>query len=53
MNRYKMMLGTVKSYLMLAKCSNNPIYRESAKNVLNQLKTMLNDEKTRTMEFKV
>jgi hypothetical protein len=52
MNRYKMMLGTIRSYLMLAKCANSQVYRKQAKNTLARLKTMLNDEKTRTMEFK-
>ena len=53
MCKYKMMLHTARTYLFLAKASKNSIYRESARKCLNELKTMLKTEVTKTMEFKL
>ena len=52
MNKYKVALANVRTYLFLAKASGNNIYRESAKKCLNELKRALKDDKTLTMEFK-
>ena len=52
MNKYKIMSGTIKSYLMLAKVTRSKVYLAAAKNCAERLKTMLEDEKTKTMEFK-
>ena len=52
MNKYEILLGTAKSYVMLAKAMNSAKYTKAAKNALNAYKAALENDKTKTMKFK-
>ena len=49
MNKYEMIMGTARSYMMLAKATNNRVYILAG---IRCLKLILNREATKTMEFK-
>lgn len=51
MNKHEMLLANVKTYLMLAKVTKSRVYTKAAKDSLNALKSALNNDKTKTMEF--
>lgn len=51
MNRYQLLASQVRTYAMLASVTKSDVYTRAAKNTLEKLKKMMQEELTKTMSI--